>query len=237
MNLEQRLSKAVLSAAILAGLSACTSTTDADGARAAKPDQNKVAEHKDDGSEVAKPVENRRVEDGFFLVDGAPDPRACEAAADCIGDTVPDENGCCQDPARVVPHARSYRRFITDWRKNACADVTCPPPPSPSLPPRCVFEVRCVEGQCVDSCPPAWLPPLDTTCSSDAECSATQQFYETEVACCRSCSTMVATPAWIEEATRICGERGAEGCPMKKCAALDAAVCVDGHCQAVPRDR
>lgn len=98
-------------------------------------------------------AEEPRSEDGFFMADGSPEPQACTAAADCLGDTIPDvRNPCCQDPTTLRPHARAYRKWVGEWRKDNCAEVKCPPPPSPSLPPDCAFEVDCVDGTCVDAC-------------------------------------------------------------------------------------
>jgi hypothetical protein len=35
------------------------------------------------------------LQDGYWRVPGAPDPLACTTDAECVGDTVPDETGCC----------------------------------------------------------------------------------------------------------------------------------------------
>jgi hypothetical protein len=94
-------------------------------------------------------------ESRFFMAEGAPDPQACKVAADCLGNTIPDRNNpCCQDPRTLEPYTRAYWAWIGTWRRDHCDEVTCPPPPAPSLPPDCAFEVDCVEGVCVDSCPP-----------------------------------------------------------------------------------
>lgn len=92
-------------------------------------------------------------EEGFFMADGAPPPRGCTVATDCLGDTIADEkNPCCQNPYRLEAHARAYREWVYSWRKDNCASVECPPPPPPAEPPPCHFEVDCVQGRCVDSC-------------------------------------------------------------------------------------
>jgi hypothetical protein len=91
--------------------------------------------------------------DGFFMAEGAPPPRGCTSASDCLGDTIPDvDNPCCQNPYSLEPYAHAYRTWIYSWREDHCASVTCPPPPNPSEPPACAFEVDCVKGQCVDAC-------------------------------------------------------------------------------------
>jgi hypothetical protein len=91
--------------------------------------------------------------DGFFMAEGAPPPRGCTSASDCLGDTIPDvDNPCCQNPYTLEPYARAYRTWVFAWRKDNCVSVTCPPPPSPSEPPACAFDVDCVQGLCVDAC-------------------------------------------------------------------------------------
>jgi hypothetical protein len=91
--------------------------------------------------------------DGFFMAEGAPLPRACKVASDCHGNTIPDlANPCCQDPRSLEAYATAYRNWLGGWRKDNCASVTCPPPPAPSEPPACAFDVDCVEGSCVDAC-------------------------------------------------------------------------------------
>jgi len=93
--------------------------------------------------------------DGFFMVEGAPAPTACEAASDCLGDTIPKlDDPCCNDPYALRPHAKAYRASVSAWRSEHCVDHGCPPPPAPSQPPDCKFEMACVEGTCRDGCEP-----------------------------------------------------------------------------------
>jgi hypothetical protein len=91
--------------------------------------------------------------DGFFMAEGAPPPRGCTSASDCLGDTIPDvDNPCCQNPSTLEPYSQAYRSWMFAWRKDRCAGVTCPPPPNPTQPPACAFDVDCVQGQCADAC-------------------------------------------------------------------------------------
>lgn len=91
--------------------------------------------------------------DGFFMAEGAPLPRACKVASDCTGDTIPDvDNPCCQNPRTLEPYALAYRDWLNGWRKDRCESVVCPPPPNPSQPPDCAFDVDCIDGGCVDAC-------------------------------------------------------------------------------------
>lgn len=94
------------------------------------------------------------VHDGFFVAPGAPTPRACTADDQCVGDTIPDTaNPCCNNPRTLRAYGRDYKNWVNTWRASNCDGVTCPPPPNPSLPPDCAFQVRCENNQCVDSCP------------------------------------------------------------------------------------
>jgi hypothetical protein len=116
--------------------------------------QPKVEPEPEKSPEPEKPPEpvNDPV-DGFFMAEGAPQPRACASKADCLGDTIPDlENPCCQNPHTLEPYSRAYREWLSTWRKDRCASVECPPPPPPAQPPACHFELDCVQGQCVDAC-------------------------------------------------------------------------------------
>lgn len=113
------------------------------------------------GAEEAAPEETApaeaasatRMEEGFFMAEGAPDPRACSADADCVGDTVPAASGCCQAHHPIRAHSRAYTSWVGTWRAAHCDGVTCPPPPAPSQPDECSFTVRCEAGQCRDACP------------------------------------------------------------------------------------
>ena len=104
--------------------------------------------------EVEVPPESSPPTEGFFMADGAPDPRTCAVASDCRGDTIPDlDNPCCQNPYSLEPYANAYQTWLNGWRREHCDAVTCPPPPAPSRPPDCAFELDCVDGRCVDTCP------------------------------------------------------------------------------------
>ncbi|MFK8003607.1 MAG: hypothetical protein AB8H86_28855 [Polyangiales bacterium] len=93
------------------------------------------------------------VVEGFFSGEGAPRPQACDAASDCIGDTIPDvQNPCCNNPRSLRPYSRAYRQWVGEWRAAECGGVECPPPPAPAMPADCSFEMQCVEGTCTNQC-------------------------------------------------------------------------------------
>jgi hypothetical protein len=94
-----------------------------------------------------------RYDNGFFMRADAPPPQACKVDSDCIGDTVPDWSGCCQDH-RIKPHSKAYKQWYQKMRKDSCQGVTCPPPPPPAQPARCAITVKCVKGTCANTCPP-----------------------------------------------------------------------------------
>ena len=99
------------------------------------------------------PDPSARMEDGYFLADGAPAPRACTVDADCMGDTLPAEGGCCNDPLSLTAYAQAYRTWLAGWRAAHCDGVNCPTPPSPSRPDDCYFEVHCsTAGTCENTC-------------------------------------------------------------------------------------
>jgi hypothetical protein len=105
------------------------------------------------GREPSVPDPSARMESGFFLADGAPDPLACATDADCLGDTVPAPGGCCQNPLDLRTYSQAYRTWLARWRPAHCADVTCPEPPAASPPGDCYFRVHCTtEGTCANSC-------------------------------------------------------------------------------------
>lgn len=135
---------ATLTLALTLALAACGRTAPAE--RTAPPVTGPTGE---------APVERDGLiqRDGFWTLEEAPPPLACVTDDDCLGDTVPAEDLCCQDPHKVAAHSSAWRTFIQAWRDRSCGDHACPPPPSPSQPPACAFEVRCQAGRCVDDCP------------------------------------------------------------------------------------
>ncbi|MFO7564920.1 MAG: hypothetical protein R6X02_19905 [Enhygromyxa sp.] len=103
--------------------------------------------------EQPDPPEALRAKDGFFMAEGAPEPRACTAAKDCLTNTIPDlDNPCCQNPRSLETYTRTYWSWLHEWRRDNCLDVTCPPPPHPPWPKACALEIDCVEGRCVNAC-------------------------------------------------------------------------------------
>ena len=132
------------------------------GEEASKPSSKEPPQQAKKNEQVEQPepepepkqAEPLAPKDGFFMAEGAPDPRACKAVADCVSNTIPDvENPCCQDPRTLEPYAKAYWYWVGEWRKSNCESVTCPPPPAPGRPPDCALKLDCVDGFCVDACP------------------------------------------------------------------------------------
>ena len=94
-----------------------------------------------------------RVEQGYFMGQGAPAPRACTLDSDCVANTVPAEGGCCNDPYSMRATSRAYASWVSSWRAAHCEGVSCPPPPAPSRPDPCWNELSCVDGICQSACP------------------------------------------------------------------------------------
>src|SRR5262245_4191483 len=85
----------------------------------------------------------------YFVDEGAPDPLACRADNDCIGDTVVAENGCCTVSSDIRPQTWAWHTWTSERRiGDGCAHVRCAAPPKPSPPERCLLEGRCVKGRC-----------------------------------------------------------------------------------------
>jgi len=91
---------------------------------------------------------------GFFVAEGAPDPLACAADTDCAYDGAVNAEGCCWSYRGVnaVAMSTAYRDWQAAHREANCADVDCPPPPVPTRPEECLFEVSCVDAQCQNAC-------------------------------------------------------------------------------------
>ena len=82
-----------------------------------------------------------------------PEPNACVAASDCApGPFVDPENVCCDSGLDLGVFSRAYLDWRARIRASECAKATCPPQPSPALPPPCATEPRCVAGRCTGSC-------------------------------------------------------------------------------------
>jgi hypothetical protein len=95
----------------------------------------------------------RLLEGRYFVDDGAPHPLACLRDKDCVGDTVPDETGCCVRSSEAYPQTWAWHSWVTDRRlSGGCEAVRCPPLPMASMPELCRLKVRCAERRCVNTC-------------------------------------------------------------------------------------
>lgn len=99
----------------------------------------------------AEAVEAPRPRASFPPAD-APVMDACAVDADCVANTPPAADGCCNEPTRLVPLGGSYRSWLSQWREANCGAVSCPPSPPPSRPAACALAVTCVEGHCQNGC-------------------------------------------------------------------------------------
>jgi hypothetical protein len=137
-----------------ANQAACTGEESCDQYRCPRSEFEKSARCRDARCELVRTPVGSRMENGFFMAEGAPDPLACTTPDECTGDTVSAEGGCCNDPYSLRAHSKSYAAWLYRWRTedDRCSVVECPPPPNPSEPPDCAFEMRCVKGACADTC-------------------------------------------------------------------------------------
>jgi hypothetical protein len=65
---------------------------------------------------------------------------------------------------------------------------------------------------------------------TDDDCIEIYGLYEKDGSCCQSCSTDAVAKRWLAEAARACSAMGGEGCPKKKCVALERVACVAQQC-------
>jgi hypothetical protein len=96
-----------------------------------------------------------RVVDGiYFVAEGAPDPRVCARDTDCIGDSVPDQTGCCVRDLEPKPQTWAWHAWIAERRMSQqCDGVKCAPlPVGRRAPEICKLEARCASGRCVNGC-------------------------------------------------------------------------------------
>ena len=128
-----------------------TGATAATGA-AAEPVPSAGSNGDEWGRAPLTPDPSARLEDGFFVADGAPSPMACVTDADCQGNTLPAVGGCCQDPTSLGVYSSAYREWLGRWRTAHCGGVECPTPPSPARPADCYFDVHCAAGGCANTC-------------------------------------------------------------------------------------
>jgi hypothetical protein len=97
----------------------------------------------------------RMVYDRYYVDSTAPDPLACSADKDCVGDTVTDEKGCCIVSSRAWPQSWPYHTWLSKTRRQdapVCKAMECPPLGSPSMPAACEIAVKCVTGKCQNAC-------------------------------------------------------------------------------------
>lgn len=133
----------------------CTSEhhKNCDQYKCAMPNHKTIAKCVNGACEGTK-VPITSMDEGYFRTPDSPDPLVCTKADDCIGNTLPTDDGCCNAPTTLGVYSKSYWAWINSWRAENCESVDCPTPPSPSLPPDCAFVMQCLEGQCANSCTP-----------------------------------------------------------------------------------
>lgn len=86
------------------------------------------------------------------------------------------------------------------------------------------------------------LPPLDDTCTADADCALLHEEIAdappTTYACCPACTQRAASRAWIAEFRAACQAAPPPMCPPIGCAMpILRAVCESSRCAARPAPR
>lgn len=71
---------------------------------------------------------------------------------------------------------------------------------------------------------------VDLTCSADDDCDTFHRYLTPDDRCCYTCTHLVASKKWVEQAMATCQAKSREDCPMKKCKGPDPVKCQDGKC-------
>ena len=85
---------------------------------------------------------------------------------------------------------------------------------------------------------PGLLPPLDASCSVDADCALVSSEIEDDLprthACCSGCTERAASRAWVARFRKACEAAPPPQCPPLGCPMpILRAACQSGHCIAV----
>ena len=94
------------------------------------------------------------IKERYYVEAGAPDPLACKADADCLGDTVTDSTGCCVVSPKPWPQTWAWHTWLSKRRQGylgAC-NMACPELPGPEQQEACRFAVHCTSGNCTNTC-------------------------------------------------------------------------------------
>jgi hypothetical protein len=80
------------------------------------------------------------------------------------------------------------------------------------------------------------LPPIDASCSKDADCGYLWAYLIDGKCCKGTCSPKPASNAHVAKIDALCQKLGyeEESCPMKKCALSGDVRCVKGQCAIAP---
>lgn len=87
----------------------------------------------------------------------APKPdAACNEHSDCwimMWDAPMPPDPCCDQRVGFMPTTRAYAVWMSQYQKQSCTGVRCPPLPMPGAEPSCCVSIgRCVGHKCVSGC-------------------------------------------------------------------------------------
>ncbi len=114
------------------------------------------------------------------------------------------------------------------------AKSTPEPPASNAMDTPRPGEVMEPPGMSADPVDPLGLPPLDTSCTADADCTVASRPRVEDGYCCHGCAYFPANRSWRDAVVAKCNrfnEGKSPGCPKLDCSDVPDVVCTEGKCR------
>jgi hypothetical protein len=149
----------------------------------------------------------------------------CSRDADCTYAKVVEKDGqCCTSPCRPIVVNMAWTMEAIRVCNRVRFGSSCPKITNCRIP----LPAVCASGRCVM----APLPPIETACSSDADCVHTYMRDVDGQCCDDTCSPQPANRTSAGKIRAHCNRNGyADNCPTKKCDKPPAIGCVSGQCR------
>jgi len=123
---------------------------------------------------------------------------------------------------------------------NSCGNGEVAPKSTPEPPASNVMdtpppgEAMAASGMTVAAVDPLGLPPPDTSCTADADCTVASRPRVEDGFCCHGCAHFPVNRSWWLAAVGKCNrfnEGKTPGCPKLDCSDVPDAVCLEGKCR------